>query len=122
MTATIVLLSHPLVLGISTSQRNNQNRVFIYVAENVTAMWAMQVALVAVCLLAPSGAYFFESGYTHHYTYWAENSLFDQHNVSMILKVRYSVVLVNVTGSDVTVLFFLLLPFPLVLLSLSLSM
>ena len=58
----------------------------IYVAENTIAMWAMQVALAA-CLLATSVAYFFESGYTHHYTYWAENSMFDQHNVSMILKV-----------------------------------
>ena len=58
----------------------------IYVAENTIAMWVMQVALAA-CLLATSVAYFFESGYTHHYTYWAENSMFDQHNVSMILKV-----------------------------------
>ena len=53
---------------------------------NVIAMWAVQVA-VAVCLLAPSTAYFFETGYTHHYTYWAENSLFDQHNVTTVLKV-----------------------------------
>ena len=49
-------------------------------------MRAVQVAL-AICLMASSTAYFFESGYTHHYTYWAENSLFDQHNVTTVLKV-----------------------------------
>ena len=49
-------------------------------------MWAVQVALVA-CLLTPSVAYFFETGYTHHYTYWAENSLQDQHNITTVLKV-----------------------------------
>ena len=67
-------------------ERTMRVHQMIYVAENTIAMWAMQVALAA-CLLATSVAYFFESGYTHHYTYWAENSMFDQHNVSMILKV-----------------------------------
>lgn len=54
-------------------------------------MWALQVALAA-CLLAPSAGYFFEPGYTHHYTYWAENSLFDQHNITMVLKFQISAV------------------------------
>ncbi|XP_076452271.1 uncharacterized protein LOC143287914 [Babylonia areolata] len=48
-------------------------------------MAAIQVALV-LCLLAPSAAYFFESGFRHHYTYSSENSFFDQHNVTTVLK------------------------------------
>ncbi|KAL8573312.1 hypothetical protein ACOMHN_032774 [Nucella lapillus] len=62
-------------------------------------MWVLQVALAAVtCLLAPSAGHFFEDGYSHDYTYRADNSLFDQHNVTTILKFHIKVVNVTEEG------------------------
>ena len=50
-------------------------------------MWYL-VALAVSALLVPScDSYFFESGFSHHYTYWAESSLFGERNVTTILKV-----------------------------------
>nr|KAG5706489.1 hypothetical protein BaRGS_032882 [Batillaria attramentaria] len=54
-------------------------------------MWALPLTLAA-CLLAGGRAYFFESGYTHHYTYKAENDLLGQGNITTILKFQVSAV------------------------------
>ena len=43
--------------------------------------------LVLLWLLPLSEAYFFQSGFAHHYTYEAENSMFGHANVTTILKV-----------------------------------
>ena len=41
-------------------------------------------------LLTLSEAYFFQSGFTHHYTYEADNSMFGQHNVTTVLKASHT--------------------------------
>lgn len=64
-------------------------------------MWGVRL-LLAVSLLCSTHAYYFESGFAHHYTYWAETSLFGQGNVTTVLKVlltasRFSTTLLNFT-------------------------
>lgn len=64
-------------------------------------MWGVRLVL-AVSLLCSTHAYYFESGFAHHYTYWAETSLFGQGNVTTVLKVlltasRFSTTLLNFT-------------------------
>nr|KAG5706496.1 hypothetical protein BaRGS_032889 [Batillaria attramentaria] len=54
-------------------------------------MWELSLTLAA-CLLAGGEAYFFESGYSHHYTYKAENDLFGHENITTVLKFQVSAV------------------------------
>lgn len=49
-------------------------------------MWLAGLVL-GMALLPISQSYFFEVGLSHHYTYWAVNSLIGQHNVTTVLKV-----------------------------------
>nr|KAG5704404.1 hypothetical protein BaRGS_031110 [Batillaria attramentaria] len=50
-------------------------------------MWVTYLAYAA-SLLALGTPYYFQSGFSHHYTYWAENSMFGGHNVTTILKIE----------------------------------
>ena len=58
-------------------------------------MWALIVIVSAVLtsLVGPTAAYFFEPGYSHHYTYWAKHSIFGASNITTILKVMITMLL-----------------------------